>query len=207
MRPKTSVRPMPSRLYVAPSSSPFSRCWSSWSKRSRSWPALLLHERGKRDLAVLDLDDEDARLGLAALLAGRAVLLELDRPVEPHQVHLPERLLHRLGVGLAGHPNALDRGEDAVVTAEALGQALEGMTALGPLVHERLRELAVRHRLGEPGQEEQDVVGALRGRAGLLDQLAGRRAAAGGDHLAGEPLLLRLLQHQGDLLHAGGEEQ
>ena len=35
------------------------------------------------------------------------------------------------------------RGEHTVVTPEALGEPLEGMAALGPLVHEGIRELAV----------------------------------------------------------------
>ena len=93
-----------------PSTSPFSRCWSSCSIRARRATSSRA-KSGQRDLAVLDLDDEDARLALAALLAGRAVLLELDRAVHAHEAHLPERIAHGLGLGLAGDPDRLGDGE------------------------------------------------------------------------------------------------
>src|SRR4030095_4455303 len=99
-------------------------------------------EVGQRHLAVADLDDEDARLTLAAFLAGRPVLLELDRTVHAHEAHLPEGVANRLGLVLAGEPDRLgDRG-DPVVAAKSLSQALERVAPLGPLVDERLGELA-----------------------------------------------------------------
>src|SRR2546430_6421930 len=59
-----------------------------------------------------------ARPGLAALLAGRAVLLEPDRAVHPHEADPPEGVADRLGLVSAGDADRLgDRG-DAVVTAE-----------------------------------------------------------------------------------------
>src|SRR6266850_2908123 len=206
MRPKMRVSPMPSRAYVPPSTRPFTRCWSSWSIRARR-VLFLREEVWQRHLAVADLDHEDAGLALTALLAGGAVLLELDRAVDAHQAHLPERVTNRLGVIFAGDLDRLgDRG-DAVVAAEPLGEPLERVAALGPLVDERLRELPVGHRLREPRHEEHDVIAALGRRAGLLDELGRRRAATGRDDLAAEPLLLRLLHHQRDLLDRRGEEE
>src|SRR5437016_4033703 len=79
------------------------------------------HERRQRDLPVANLDDEDARLTLAAFLARGPVLLELDGAVHAHRVHLPERLAHRLRIRLARDPDALGRRQHAVVAAEALG--------------------------------------------------------------------------------------
>src|SRR5919106_1964527 len=116
--------------------------------------SLLRDEIREGDLAVLDLDDEDRRPALAALLAGRTVLLELDRSVQPGEGHLPEGGLDRLRLVLAGDLDRLGEGGDSVMAAEALGQPLERMAALGPFVHERLGQLAVGHRLREPGHEE-----------------------------------------------------
>src|SRR4029453_2164384 len=126
---------------------------------------LLREEVGQRHLAVADLHDEDARLTLAAFLAGGPVLLELDRPVHAHQAHLPEGVAHGLGLVLAGNPDRFGDGGNAVVAAEALGESLERMAALGPLVDERLGELAVGHGLREPRHEEHDVIAALGGGA------------------------------------------
>src|SRR2546426_9326764 len=164
MRPKMRVSPMPSRAYVPPSTRPFTRCWSSWSIRDRR-VLFLREEVGQRHLAVANLDDEDAGLALAALLAGRPVLLELDRAVDAHQAHLPERVANGGGLVLARDPDRLGDGGDAVVAAEPLGEPLERVAALGPLVHERLRELSVGHRLREPRHEEHDVIAALGRRA------------------------------------------
>src|SRR5207249_89930 len=206
MRPKMRVSPMPSRAYVPPSTRPFTRCWSSWSIRDRG--ALLLREEvGQRHLAVADLDHEDAGLALAALLAGGPVLFELDRAVDAHQAHLPERVTNRGGLVLAGDLDRLgDRG-DPVVAAEPLGEPLERVAAFGPLVDEGPGELSVGHRFREPGHEEHDVVAALGRHARLPDALGRRRAAAGRDDLAAEALLLRPFHHQRDLLDRGGEEE
>src|SRR5207249_9833107 len=107
---------------------------------------LLREEVGQRHLAVPDLDDEDARLRLAALLAGGAVLLEPDRAVDAHEAHAPEGVADRRGLVTAGDADRLDDRRDAVVTAEPLGQPLERMAALGPLVHERAGELRSEER-------------------------------------------------------------
>src|SRR6202040_1274758 len=55
----------------------------------------------KDDLAVLDLDQIDARIALAAFLTRGAGFVELDRAIHPGQLDLPERRADRLGVGLA----------------------------------------------------------------------------------------------------------
>src|SRR5437773_11148772 len=136
---------------------------------------LLREEVGQRHLAVPDLDDEDARLRLAALFAGGAVLLELDRAVDADEAHAPEGVADRLGLVTAGDADRLGDRRDAVVAAKPLGQPLERMATLAPLVHERPGELAVGHRLGEPRHEEDEVVAALRRRAGLLDRSEERR--------------------------------
>src|SRR3989449_810459 len=136
-----SVRPMPSRAYVPPCTRPFTRC--SRSSAIRRGTLLLREEVGQRHLAVPDLDDEDARLRLAALFAGGAVLLELDRAVDADEAHAPEGVADRLGLVTAGDADRLGNRRDAVVAAKPLGQPLERMAALAPLVHERPGELAV----------------------------------------------------------------
>src|SRR5262245_58690278 len=106
MSPKMRVSPMPSKAYVPPSTRPYTRCWSSTSIRARS-PVTLRRrlllglELRQRHLPVPDLDDEDARLALAALLAGGAVLVELDRAVDAGDVDLPEGVADGLGLGRA----------------------------------------------------------------------------------------------------------
>src|SRR5581483_3997653 len=127
MSPKISSRRIASSAYVPPSTRPLTTCWSSASTASAA--PLLLHEVRQRDLAVLHLHQEDAGVALAALLAGRAVLLELDRAVEARDVHLPQRVAHGLGIVLAGDAERRGDGGDAVVTAEALGEALERIAA------------------------------------------------------------------------------
>src|SRR4030095_10520243 len=140
MRPKIRVRPMPSSAYVPPSTRPFTRCCRNTSginvggseRRSSPPPptsseeSFLGDEVRQRDLAVFDLHDEDGRLRLAALLAGGAVLVELDGPVHAGERDLPQRGLDGLGLVLAGDLDGLGDGGDAVVAAEALGQPLEG---------------------------------------------------------------------------------
>src|SRR5437667_26759 len=79
---------------------PLTRCCRSCSTPVRA--RLLLQEVRQRDLPVAHLHDEDRRLALAALLAGGPVLLELDRPVDAGDGHLPERLLDGLGLVPAG---------------------------------------------------------------------------------------------------------
>src|SRR5262245_61634340 len=109
--------------------------------RSDSGPPLLLRrERRQGDLAVLHLHEEDARPALPTLLARGAVLVELDGAVDPDDAHLPQGLAHRLRVRLARELEPLHRGHDPVVPAEALGEALERMAALVPLVDEGLGE-------------------------------------------------------------------
>src|SRR6266581_7915474 len=161
----------------------------------------------QRDLAVADLHDEDRGLALAALLAGWAVLLEVDGAVDAGEVHAPERVANRLGVVLPRDFHGLGDRDDAVVTAEALGEAFEWIAALGPLVDERLGQLAVRHGFREPGHEEDDVVRPFGSRASLLDELGRRGRAARGDDLSAQALLLGLLQDEGDLLHRGRQEE
>src|SRR5216683_5628094 len=79
--------------------------------------ALHLH-----DLAAVDLDQIDARHVLRALLAGGALLDEGDVAVDALQLHVPQRLLDRLGLGRAGRLDRGDDGGDAVIAAEAFGE-------------------------------------------------------------------------------------
>src|SRR5256714_2722604 len=133
MRPKMRVSPMPSRAYVPPSTRPFTRCWSSWSIRDRG--ALFLREEvGQRHLAVADLDHEDAGFALAALFAGGPVLFELDRAVDAHQAHLPERVANRRGLVLARGLDRLRGRGDAVAAAGPLGEPLGPVAAPCPPV-------------------------------------------------------------------------
>src|SRR5205809_2932011 len=72
----------------------------------------------KHDLGVVDLDEIDIGHALAAFLAGRALLLELDLAVKAHQFGLPQRFGDRGRLSLA---RLLDRsrdGADAVIAAE-----------------------------------------------------------------------------------------
>src|SRR5262249_7235415 len=56
----------------------------------------------KDDLAVLDLDEIDARVALAAFLTRGAGFFEFDFSVHPGHLDLPERRADRVGLRLAG---------------------------------------------------------------------------------------------------------
>src|SRR4051812_39658319 len=75
------------------------------------------------DLPVINPNDIHARHVLRAFLAGRALLDEADVAVDAFDLHLPQRLRDRLGLGLAGDADRFDDGVDAVPAAEALGEA------------------------------------------------------------------------------------
>ena len=77
-----------------------SRRAAARSERAEESPPTPLELR-QDDLSVPDLHDEDARLVLSALLAGRAIFLEADRPVDTRDVDLPQAGLDGLGVGSA----------------------------------------------------------------------------------------------------------
>ena len=68
------------------------------------------------DLAALDPDDVDARDVLRAFLAGRALLDEGDVAVDALHLHVPERLLDRHRIGLAGGLTEGFRGLDGLYT-------------------------------------------------------------------------------------------
>src|SRR6059058_389496 len=78
---------------------------------------LLREEVGQRHLAVPDLDDEDARLRLAALLAGGAVLLEPDRAVDAHEAHAPEGVADRRGLVTTASRRSSRRSASPAVTS------------------------------------------------------------------------------------------
>ena len=159
------------------------------------------------DLAVLDGHDIDVGHVLGALLARRALLDEDDVAVDAVDLDAPERRADGFGIDLAGRLDAGRDGYDAVMTAEALGQPGEVVAALVPLVDELDRDVRVGRRLRESGREEQQVVAAFRRGAGLGDQLIRRGRTAGGDDPVRDALFLGLLEYQGDLLDAGGDEQ
>src|SRR5262245_35021616 len=182
------------------------RCWRNWSTcPSRVWtqpdagdfaargleppgrPRRLVTTSGVRkdDLAVLDLDQIDARVALAAFLTRGTGFFEFDLSIHPGQLDLPERRADRLGIGLAGLGDRRRDGADTVIAAEALGQTCERITALLPFLDERLRHRRIGRDIGVPRREEGDVGGIVRRRARLLDQLIGVLRAAGGD----DPLL------------------
>src|SRR5262249_45703782 len=98
------------------------RCWRNWSTcPSRVWtqptpavygapdsslrgvPRRLATTSGVRkdDLAVLDLDEIDAGIALAAFLTRGAGFFEFDLSVHAGQLDLPERRADRFGLGLA----------------------------------------------------------------------------------------------------------
>src|SRR5690348_3574032 len=168
--------------------SAFRPCWRSWSNPRRpreggdpvfyyEWAPAFAGATLQRlvfdDLAVLDLHHVNARHVLRAFLAGRALLDEGDVAVDALHLHVPERLRDRLRLGLARLLDRRDDGVHAVPAAEALGEAARIVAALIPFGDEALGDVAVLHRLGEPGREEHEVVGAVRRLARLLDELVG----------------------------------
>src|SRR5690349_2048996 len=76
----------------------------------------------QHDLAVLDPDQIDAGMALAAFVTGRAGFFELDLAIHPGQLDLPERRADRFRVYLAGLGDGGRNGADAVISAEALGE-------------------------------------------------------------------------------------
>src|SRR5262249_16288482 len=92
----------------------------------------------KDDLAVLDLDEIDARIARAAFRTRGAGFLEFDLSVHAGQLDLPERRADRLGLRLARLGDRGRDGADAVIAAEALGQTRERIAALLPFVDEGL---------------------------------------------------------------------
>src|SRR5262249_46323013 len=205
-----------------------SRCWRNWSTcPSRVWtqpaPAILrradssLRDRPRRlvtmsgvrkhDLAVLDLDEIDARIALAAFLTRGPGFFEFDLSVHPGQLDLPERRADRLRIGLAGLGDRGRDGADAVIAAEALGQTCERITALLPFVDERLGHGRIGRDVGVPRREEGDVSGVVCRRTGLLDQLIGVLRAAGGDDSLLQAQRRRLLEDQRELLDCRGDDE
>src|SRR5262249_31923418 len=158
-----------------------SRCWRNWSTcPSRVWtqptPAILrrgLEPPGrpgrlvttsgvrKDDLAVLDLDEIDARIALAAFLTRGAGFFEFDLSVHAGQLDLPERRTDRLGLRLARLGDRGRDGADAVIAAEALGQTRERIAALLPFVDEGLSHGRIGRDIGVPRREEGDVGGVV----------------------------------------------
>src|SRR6266446_417947 len=170
------------------------RCWRNWSTcPSRVWtqPALAVYGAPdseppgrprrlvttsgvrKDDLAVLDLDEIDAGIALAAFLTRGAGFFEFDLSVHAGQLDLPERRADRFGIGLARLGDCGRDGADAVIAAEALGQTCERIAAFLPFVDEGLGHSGIGRDIGVPGREEGDVGGIVCRRTRLLDQLIG----------------------------------
>src|SRR4029077_17217190 len=76
---------------------------------------------GEDDFAVLDLDEVDARITLAAFLAGGAGFLELDLAVHAGEFDLPQRRADCLRLGLARLGDGGRNRADTVIAAETLG--------------------------------------------------------------------------------------
>lgn len=98
-----------------------------------------------RDFAALNLDDVHLREVLAALLAGRALLDEGDVAVDAFDLDVPQRLLDRFRLRLAGRLDRFDDRVDPVPAAEAFGQAADVVLLLvlsGVLYQPRLCENA-----------------------------------------------------------------
>src|SRR6516165_4785533 len=111
------------------------------------------------DFAVLDLDQIDAGIALAAFLTRRSGFLELDLAVHAGQLDLPECRADCLRIRLARLGNRRGNGTDSVIAAEALGQAGEGIAALLPFLDERLCHGRIGRDIGVPRREERDVSG------------------------------------------------
>src|SRR5215468_11214298 len=203
------------------------RCWRNWSTcPSRVWtqptpavycapeleppgrPRRLVTTSGVRkdDLAVLDLDEIDARIALAAFLTRGAGFLEFDLSVHAGQLDLPERRADRLGLRLARLGDRGRDGADAVIAAEALGQTRERIAALLPFVDEGLSHGRIGRDIGVPRREEGDVGGVVCRRTRLLDQLIGVLRAAGGDDALLQAQRRRLLEDQRELLDRRGDD-
>src|SRR5262249_59439983 len=88
----------------------------------------------KDDLAVLDLDQVNARVALSAFLTRGAGFFEFDLSVHPRHLDLPERRADRFGLGLAGLGDRGCDGADAVIAAEALGPTRQRLSALLPFL-------------------------------------------------------------------------
>src|SRR5262249_20229200 len=156
-----------------------SRCWRNWSTcpsgldaaGARDFAARGLEPPGrprrlvttsgvrKDDLAVLVLDEIDARVALASFLTRRTGFFEFDFSVHPGHLDLPERRADRVGLRLAGLGDGGRDGADAVIAAEALGQARERITALLPFFDEGLRHGRIGRDVRIPRREEGDVGG------------------------------------------------
>src|SRR4030095_11379206 len=124
----------------------------------------------KNDLAVLDSDQVDARIALAAFLARGAGFVEFARAVHAGEFDLPERRANGLGLGLAGLVDCRSNRPDAVIAAEALSQTAERMAALLPFLDEGLGHGRISGNIGVPRCEEGDVGGVVGRGPGLLDQ-------------------------------------
>src|SRR4051794_37848248 len=213
------------------------RCWRNWSTGLRptggSGPAGAreprhpLHSKRKRslrlerpeapglrrsalrddDFAVLDADQVHVRHALAAFLAFRTGLVELDLAVHTGQLDLPEGGADRLGVGLAGLLDRRRDGADAVIAAIALGDPGELEAALLPFLDELARHVRVWRRFRRPGREGRKRQGAVRRRARLLDQLVRVLRAAGRDDALLQAQRRRLLEDQRQLLDRGRDHE
>src|SRR5205823_7551245 len=123
------------------------------------------------DFARLDLDQINIRDALAAFLAGRSRLGELDLAIETVDLDLPERRADRFRFSLAGLLDRRGDSADSVVAAEALGDAGEGQAALFPFREEVLGRIGKRCGFRHPRREEGQMHGAVDRGSRLVDEL------------------------------------
>src|SRR3712207_4654383 len=93
----------------------------------------------KTYFAVVDFHDVDRRDALSAFLTAGSRLGERDLAVQAGDLGFPQRPPNRFRIGLAGLCDCRGKRLDAIVAAEAFGQARERKAALAPLGDERFR--------------------------------------------------------------------
>ncbi len=121
-------------------------------------------------------------------------------PFRPARSISHSALVIASGSGLAGLFDGSRDGADAVIATEAFGRAGEIEAALLPFAEEVLRCSRIRRVLRIPWREGREMVSAVGGDTGLIDQLVGILRAACGDDLLLDAERSRLLQNKGELL-------
>src|SRR4029079_11200886 len=84
-------------------------------------------ETGHGDFAVLDRKQVEGRLVLGAFLAGRSFLDQVDVAVHSLHLDVPQGGADGFRLGFAGCLDGRRGDENAVVAAEAFGQAADGV--------------------------------------------------------------------------------
>src|ERR1700686_2289785 len=111
------------------------------------------------DFTAFDPDQIHVGDALPALRACRSGLRELDLAVEPLHLDLPERGTNGFGLSLPGFFDGGGDGPDAVISAEAFGNARELKAALLPFLDEFSRPIGMRRRFRNPRSERGQMDG------------------------------------------------